>query len=61
MRRAVTVFFGMLCLFLFLHAVDADAQDTAVGSRPSAVGHSFVMSFEPSAMIQDLLLSTPGS
>jgi len=26
MRRVATVFFGMLCLFLFLHAVDADAE-----------------------------------
>jgi hypothetical protein len=33
MRRVVTVFFGMLCLFLFLHAVDADAEM----AKPSAI------------------------
>jgi len=41
LRRVITVFFGMLCLFLFLHAVDADAEEAAVGSQLSAVGQSW--------------------
>ena len=49
MRRVVTVVFGMLCLFLFLHAVDADAEE-AVGYQPSAIGQNPAVSFEPSAM-----------
>jgi hypothetical protein len=32
----VTVFVGMLCLFLFLHAVDADAETV---KPPASVQH----------------------
>ncbi len=39
LKRLVTVFIGMLCFFMFLHAVDADAE-TAVGFQLSAVGQT---------------------
>jgi hypothetical protein len=42
MRRVVTVFFAMLCLFVFLHAVDADAQEGA-SSELSAMSQSFLL------------------
>jgi hypothetical protein len=39
LKRLVTVFVGMLCFFMFLHAVEADAK-TAIGHRLSAVSQS---------------------
>jgi hypothetical protein len=42
-RRLATVLLGTLGLLLFLHAVDADAENAAVGSRPSAVGYNLVI------------------
>jgi hypothetical protein len=39
-RRLVTVLLGTLGFLLFLHAVDADAGTSAVGSQPSAVSYN---------------------
>ena len=59
MRRVVTVFFGMLCLFLFLHAVDADAETAAVGSQLSAFGQSFSITGTVASTLQQRPTQTP--
>jgi|KBSMisStandDraft_5_1062788.scaffolds.fasta_scaffold7494148_1 hypothetical protein len=58
MRRVVTVFFGMLCLFLFLHAVDADAE-TAVGFQLSAVSQNFSITGTVASTLQQRPTQTP--
>jgi hypothetical protein len=40
LKRLVTVFVGMLCFFLFLHAVDADAKTSAVSRQLSAMSRA---------------------
>ena len=46
MRRLVTVLLGTLGFLLFLHAVEADAQDAAASFQPSAVTYSSVLSLQ---------------
>ena len=50
LKRLVTVLLGMLGLFVFLHAVDADAMTKAVSL--SAVGHQHPANFHGSLPVQ---------
>ncbi len=52
LKRLLTVFVGMLCFFMFLHAVDADAE-TAVGHQVSTISQNLTTTgfHEPDATL----------